>query len=189
MTSAEPRPDSVRLALPREAPAIADLQYRQWQQDFADTPGLLAELEVEEMASMWGQAIARPPLASYRVLVAVDQANEVVGFASTSPCEDPDAEAGTDGAVGEFLIDPTVRGRGHGSRLLNACVDTLRADGFSRATWWVRSTDDPLRAFLTESGWAADGSHREIGLADGSMTIKQVRLHTDISAGSPDASA
>ena len=52
--------------------------------------------------------------------------------------------------------------------------------GFTRATCWVGSTDDDLRRFLSEAGWAADGSHREIGLADDSVRIKQVRLHTDI---------
>lgn len=186
MSPAEPRPDSVRLALPREAAAIAALQLRTWQADFAATPELLAELEPQQMAELWEQAITRPPIATCRVLVAVDAANRVVGFASTIPCEDPDAEAGADGAVGEFLIDEAARGGGHGSRLLNACVDTLRADGFTRATWWIRSTDDELRRFLTGAGWAPDGSHREIGLADGSVRIKQLRLHTDIS-GEPAA--
>ncbi|WP_425309609.1 GNAT family N-acetyltransferase [Ammonicoccus fulvus] len=181
MNSAESRPESVRLALPKEAASIADLQYRAWQADFADTPDLLAELEPTAMTEIWHQAITRPPVAACRVLVAVDTENRVVGFASTIPCEDPDAEAGADGAVGEFLIEESVRNQGHGSRLLNACVDTLRADGFTRATWWIRSTDDDLRKFLTESGWAPDGSHREIGLADGSVRIKQLRLHTDIS--------
>lgn len=169
------------MALPKEAAAIADLQYRAWQADFADSPDLLAELEPGTMAEIWHQAITRPPVAACRVLVAVDAENRVVGFASTIPCEDPDAEPGSDGAVGEFLIEKNQRNRGHGSRLLNACVDTLRADGFTRATWWIRSTDDDLRRFLTEAGWAPDGSHREIGLADESVRIKQLRLHTDIS--------
>lgn len=181
VSPAESRPESVRLALPKEAAAIADLQHRSWQADFAATPGLLAGLEPHAMTEIWHQAITRPPVAACRVLVAVDADNHVAGFATTTPCDDPDAEAGRDGAVGEFLIDETSRGRGHGSRLLNACVDTLRMDGFLRATWWIRSTDDDLRRFLTAAGWAPDGSHREIGPADGSVRIKQLRLHTDIS--------
>ncbi|MDO5498547.1 MAG: GNAT family N-acetyltransferase [Propionibacteriaceae bacterium] len=123
-----------------------------------------------------------PPLAACRVLVAVAAEGGVVGFATTLPSDDPDATAGTDGLIAEFLIDPGARGRGHGSRLLHACIDTLRADGFALATTWVRSTDDDLRRFLTSAGWAPDGSHREIGLTDDSVRIKQVRLHTDITA-------
>lgn len=173
-------PDSVRLALPREAQDIAALQARTWADEFSDHPELMAEVTVDEIAEVWHRAIARPPLAACRVLVALS-ADGVVGFATTLPSDDPDATPGTDGSIAEFLIDPNVRGRGHGSRLLHACVDTLRADGFTVATCWVGSTDDVMRRFLTDAGWAPDGSHREIGLADGSVRVKQVRLHTDIS--------
>ncbi|MDO5681940.1 MAG: GNAT family N-acetyltransferase [Propionibacteriaceae bacterium] len=174
-------PDSVRLALPREAADIAALQGSVWAVEFADYPALLAELSTDEVAVAWERAITRPPVAQCRVLVAVS-GDAVVGFATTMPSDDPDATAGSDGLIAEFLISPDRRAQGHGSRLLHACVDTLRADGFGLATCWVRSTDDDMRAFLTESGWAPDGSHREIGLADGSVRIKQIRLHTDISA-------
>ena len=68
----------------------------------------------------------------------------------------------------------------HGSRLLNAVVDTIRADGFRRVTVWVNSTDDVLRTFYTDSGWAPDGAHRELDLyGDGTVRVKQIRLHTD----------
>ena len=61
------------------------------------------------------------------------------------------------------------------------CVDTLRADRFTRATTWLTSTDDARREFLVGSGWAADGAHRELDLhGDGSVRVKQVRLHTDL---------
>ncbi len=71
---------------------------------------------------------------------------------------------------------------GHGSRLLHAAVDTMRSDRFSRATIWLTATDDALRSFLAAQGWAADGAHRELDLyGDGSVTVKQIRLHTDLS--------
>ena len=140
---------------------------------------MLGRLVVEEMAAAWLAAITRPPRASYRVLVAVDQ-QRVVGFATTVPSPDDDAEEGRDGEVEQFVVDPVAQHRGHGSRLLNACADTLRADGFGRASWWVAATDDDLRRFLTAAGWAADGASREIGLEDGSVRLKQVRLQTDL---------
>ena len=41
--------------------------------------------------------------------------------------------------------------------------------------------DDATRAFLTAAGWAPDGAHRTLDLTgDGSVTLKQVRLHTDL---------
>jgi GNAT superfamily N-acetyltransferase len=108
----------------------------------------------------------------------------VVGFATTMPSQDDDADQGMDGAIEVFVVDPAAQHRGHGSRLLNACADTLRADGFGRASWWVNAADDALRAFLSEAGWAADGATREIGPEDGSVRLKQVRLHTNLEAGS-----
>jgi ribosomal protein S18 acetylase RimI-like enzyme len=83
----------------------------------------------------------------------------------------------TDGEVGELVVDPEHRGEGHGSRLLQAAMDTLAADHFSRVRWWIASTDDALRDFVTSSGWEADGAHRELQDEAGN-TVKQVRLHT-----------
>jgi GNAT superfamily N-acetyltransferase len=175
--------DSVRLALPGEASSIAEIQRRGWmnQQPSGAAELLLSGIDVEAMTEAWERAISRPPRAQFRVLVAVER-HRVVGFASTVPSEDPDAEAGVDGLIDEFAIDPAAQRRGHGSRLLNACVDTLRSDGFSRATWWMNSSDDAMRRFLISAGWAPDGGWREIGSDDETVRLKQIRLHVDISA-------
>lgn len=173
--------DSVRLALPAEAGAIATLQRRAWQQTLpADLLGeVLDSVDLATMTESWEAAILRPPLAQFRVLVALGD-ERVVGFAALGPSDDPDAEAGQDALVAEFVVDPLAQRSGHGSRLLNACVDTLRADGFHRATWWVQSNDDILRRFLTEAGWDADGAHTEVALAEAGPRLKLVRLHTAI---------
>lgn len=191
MTSTGPTlADSVRLALSGEASAIAQVQRRAWAAQLAPetAQALLDQLEVDQMAHQWQTAISRPPKAQFRVLVAVEE-HLVIGFATTVPSPDPDADAARDGLIGEFVVDPAAQRRGHGSRLLNACVDTLRADGFSRSTCWVTATDDILRRFLTEAGWAADGGWREIGTEDDAIRIKQIRMHTDIAAIDPGAVA
>lgn len=184
MSSHRPVADSVRLALPAEAESIAEVQRRSW----ADTlpaelaQSLLGDVTTEQMTQAWHRAITRPPEARYRVLVAVGD-QRVVGFATTVPSPDPDAHGADDGLLDEFAVDPPAQRRGHGSRLLHACIDTLRADGFSRATCWVGSTHDVVRAFLAAAGWAPDGGWREIGTDDESVRVKQVRLHTDIREG------
>jgi hypothetical protein len=64
---------------------------------------------------------------------------------------------------------------------VQAAVDTLKADRFTRAVTWLGATDDETRAFLTAGGWAPDGAHRTLDLTgDGSVQVKQVRLHTDL---------
>ena len=179
--AAGPVADSVRLAWPQEAGTIAELQRRSWDalpDHLAQT--MLAAISLAEMATVWEQMISRPPQARYRVLVAVG-AEQLVGFATTLPSSDADADPAEDGEIDQFVIDPPARHLGHGSRLLNACADTLRADGFSRARWWVLGADDALRGFLTVAGWAPDGAHREIGTDDETVRLKQIRLHTDLS--------
>lgn len=172
--------DSVRLAWPAEAGAIAQLQRRSWDALPADLgPALLGAVTLAEMTEAWHQVLTRPPQATRRLLVAVEQ-GQVTGFATTSAAADADRDPVRDGEVDQFVIDPPARHLGHGSRLLNACADTLRADGFARAVWWVLAGDDALRAFLASAGWAPDGAHREIGSEDASLRIKQVRLHTDL---------
>jgi len=174
--------DSVRLAWPAEAVSIAELQRRswasQWPADLAER--MLGSVTTEEMTQAWHRAITRPPGATSRVLVAVGGSGRVVGFATTTPSADEDAEAGVHGEIDQFVIDPPAQRRGHGSRLLNACADTLRSDGFREALWWVGTEDDVLRRFLIASGWAADGASREIGSEDESLRLKQVRLHTNL---------
>lgn len=171
-------PDSCRLALAGEAAAIAAVQRRSWQQLFAPDVAahVLASVDLDTMTQSWQSAIVRPPLAQFRVLVATS-ANRVVGFTAVGPSDDPDAGP-HDGLVAEFVIDPRAQRQGHGSRLLNAVADTLRADGFTRGTWWVRSTDDPLRRFLESAGWGADGSHQTVGTEDEAALVKMIRLHT-----------
>ncbi|HET9560843.1 MAG TPA: GNAT family N-acetyltransferase [Propionibacteriaceae bacterium] len=181
--SGGPIADSVRLAWPAEASSIAELQRRswaiQWPADFAEL--MLRSVSLMEMTDSWRSAIERPPQAAFRVLVAID-GERVVGFATTVPSQDADADPSLDGAIEEFVVDPAAQHRGHGSRLLNACADTLRADGFGRACCWVNAGDEALHRFLTAAGWAADGATREIGPEDESVRLKQVRLHTNLAA-------
>lgn len=172
-------PDSVRLALPGEGASIAAVQRRSWEQTQPTlAPALLASIDLETMTDAWIGAIVKPPLAQFRVLVAVGD-GRIVGFAAIGPSDDPDAIAGEDALIGEFIIDPQAQRRGHGSRLLNAIADTLRSDGFVRASWWINADADILRQFVTESGWASDGAYQELAGQDGA-NVKQVRLITNL---------
>ncbi len=170
---------SVRLAWPDDAPAIAAIQRAHWLEVYGssvDTAELDA-LDETIMTARWTQLISAPADARLRALVALERA-AVRGLALVHPCHDPDADQVADAEIGEFVIAAEHQRQGHGARLLHAAVDTLRADGFSRAVWWVSPTDDVLRAYLLESGWAPDGAHREFAGATG--PLKQIRLHTDL---------
>ena len=173
---------SARVAWPADAQAIAEVQVRTWRQVYAHLlpEPVLDALDPADFASTWAAALDKPRDARNRVLVALERV-AIKGFAVTGPSTDPDADPVADGQIVEIAVDPAARGQGHGSRLLQACADTLRADSFTSATMWVNATDDGLRRFVTRSGWAADGAHRELDLhGDGTVRVKQVRLHTDL---------
>lgn len=175
---------SVRVAWTDDAPAIAGVQVKAWREGYAGLlpPDVLAGLDPEQFAGAWEASLAKPKDARNRVLVALER-NTVRGFAVTTPCPDPDADPVADGEISELTVDPDHTRQGHGSRLLHACADTLRADRFTRAVMWLNSTDDALRAFVSAAGWAPDGAHRELDLyGDGTVLVKQVRLHTDLTA-------
>jgi GNAT superfamily N-acetyltransferase len=173
---------SVRVAWADDAEAIAGVQVKAWRQAYAELlpADVLEALDPADFAAAWATSLAKPKDARNRVLVALER-NTVRGFAITSPSEDPDSDPIVDGEVSELTVDPDHTRHGHGSRLIQACADTLRADRFQRAVLWLNSTDDALRQFLATAGWAPDGAHRELDLrGDGDVLVKQIRLHTDL---------
>jgi GNAT superfamily N-acetyltransferase len=173
---------SVRVAWADDARAIAELQLRTWRATYADVvPAEALPADVDAAADAWHAALARPQDARNRVLVALER-NRVVGFAITSPATDPDCDPVVDAELAEVTVDPDERGKGHGSRLLQAAVDTMAADRFARAVVWTIASDDALRGFLASAGWAPDGAHRELDLdGEGTTLVRQVRLHAAIS--------
>ena len=144
---------SVRVAWADDAAAVATLQARAWQATYAGLlPAEALALDPAATAQAWAAALRSPGDARNRVLVALER-NRVVGFAVVSPAADPDCDPVSDAELQELLVDPDERGQGHGSRLLQAVVDTLRADRFTRAVIWTVADADDLRRFLTDAGW------------------------------------
>lgn len=161
--------------MPAEAVDIARVQRRAWNRDPV-TAQVLQEIPADEMARSWHEAIVKPPLAHFRVLVALGD-GQVVGFTAIGPSPDEDADV-TDGHIAEFVVGDDDEE--HSGRLLNAAIDTLRKDGYEMATIWLPSHADAFRKFLESSGWGPDGAHREVGTDDESVRLKLIRLHTDI---------
>lgn len=169
---------SVRVAWADDAPAIGSLQVRAWRAAYADLIPPEALPDEATATEAWRASMTRPADARNRVLVALER-NRVVGFAVVGPASDPDCDPISDAELLELTVDAGERGKGHGSRLVTAVVETMAADRFSRAVFWAIGTDEAMRSFLTGAGWAADTAHRELDLdGTGSTTVKQVRLHT-----------
>ena len=84
-------------------------------------------------------------------LVAVDEADEVVGYTAVHPqdCE-----------MFLLFVHPAHAGQGIGRTLLEAGHDALRAGGCREAFLFVHERNTRARAVYTAAGYRADGSER-----------------------------
>ena len=90
----------------------------------------------------------RRPRRKHRVFVATD-GPLVVGFAALAPTE-----------IVALEVAPEHRRAGHGSRLLAACVDTLRINNASEVRAWSLEGDTVREAFLSGAGLGVGGVRR-----------------------------
>ena len=168
---------SVRIAAASDAPAVGLVQAVTWTQLYA---GLLPDAVVatftpEAFAKGWREALTAPPSPRHRLLVAC-AGSQVVGFAAVGPSTDRDAGDG-DAELLVLTVHPQARHAGHGSRLLNAAVDTARGAGFTTVCAWLPPAEPFPVPFLEASGFAADGASRArvVGPDEGDL-LTEVRL-------------
>lgn len=169
---------SVRLAVAADAAAIARIQAQAWRISYAALlpPEAIEAFDESAAAGRWAAAIESPPSTRHRVLVALDR-SDVVGFGACVPGTDSDLDETRDAELLAFHVAPDHVRRGHGSRLMAAVADHAHDDGYFRLVCWVFAADDPMRRFLRDNGWAADGSTRDLDVGE---LVHQVRLHTAI---------
>lgn len=172
----------VRPARDSDADAITRIQVRAWRRGYAD---ILPRAALEEATGTaaekqwranWSEAISAPPSKRHAVLVATD-GGEAQGFAALEPAEDADCLPATDAELLALLVDPEAGRRGHGSRLLAASADHLRAHGFVTAVTWVFADDSVSRTFLESAGWGFDTAHRDLDMGE---PVRQLRMHTSL---------
>ncbi|GAC1327837.1 MAG: hypothetical protein NVSMB13_14460 [Mycobacteriales bacterium] len=170
---------SVRPARPDDAAAIAQVQVETWQAAYAPLlpADALAAVQQADAEQAWLAAVTAPPSSRHHVLVALD-AGSLVGLVAVAPSGDEDLAAADCAEVGPLLVLPSAGRRGHGSRLLAAAVEAMRADGVTHAATWTFAADGALQAFYESAGWAADGATRALDMGE---PVPEVRLHSDVS--------
>lgn len=167
---------SVRTAVPTDAPAVGVVQAAVWTQAYAGRvpDDVVAQFVPPAFAKAWRASLENPPEGVHRLLVA-RAGEQVVGFAAIGPSQDPDAGPAR-GEVTAIGVHPGGRRLGHGSRLLNACVDHLRGAGAEEVAIWVLADDEATRAFLVTSGLGPDGAYRDRVVSPDGDTLREVRL-------------
>lgn len=157
-----PGPDQhVRPAAADDAQIITALQVEAWRQTHTEMIGdeIIELLDLDQMTAQWRQAITSPPEPGCEVLVGVERA-DVVGFAAIGQ-----------GEILSLEVGPQWRRGGHGSRLLQACVDRLRAHGHEDVQTWVLASDEARQRFLSGAGFGPGGHKRE--LATGARDVTE----------------
>lgn len=177
MTSDLPSADAaVRTARAADAEAVGEVQARVWRAayDGVLADEVIAQFEPAGFADVWRESLKQPPTPQHRLLVGT-AGPTLVGFVAVGPTEPT--------GRGELLVlgvDPDHRQQGHGSRLLNAAVDTLRANDFREMEAWVLGSDESTRGFLQAAGLEPDGAWRERVISEDGTTAREVRLLASI---------
>lgn len=167
---------SVRVARESDAPAVGLVQATVWREAYAGVlpPEVIDAFEPAAFTRAWRSSLASPPQGVYRLLTAC-AGEQVVGFASVGPSQDPDASPLT-GELTAIAVHPEARRSGHGSRLLNAAVDTLRGAGADTMHLWLLAGDEQTRAFFVRAGLSPDGAFRDRIVSPDGQTAREVRL-------------
>lgn len=175
---------AVRTGRPSDAPAVGLVQAFVWQHEYADllSREVLDALTGPRFASVWRRSLENPPTSRHRLLVAT-AGPQVVGYVAVGPAGDePGLTHGSTGMLYDGGVHPDARHAGHGSRLLNAAVDTLRAafDELTAVATWVLADAEHTRAFLQGAGFAPDGAWRDRVVDDDGRTAREVRLVAEL---------
>jgi ribosomal protein S18 acetylase RimI-like enzyme len=171
---------SARTAGPNDALAVGLVQAAVWRAAYGPVlpQEVVDQFDPSRFVRVWRDSLKTPPTPRHVLLVGC-AGEQVVGFAAVGPSSDPDANE-TSGEVLALGVHPNARRSGHGSRLLNAAVDTLRGKGFASMSIWLLARDVETRAFLTAAGLLPDGAYRDRVIDVGGALAREVRLTADL---------
>lgn len=159
----------IRLATKEDIKGLAKVHVDSWRTTYEGIvdPDFLRNLSYEEREKMWTGAIdTNPPL------VAIDEAGEVLGFASGGAERSGDYP-GFDAELYAIYILKEYQGLGLGRRLMNRLIDRLIEEGFESMIVIVLAENE------AKYFYEAMGGKR---LAEASLTIGS-RTHQEIVYG------
>ena len=143
---------TLRDATPYDARPIAEVHVATWRTTY---PGIMPQehldtLSVGQFAADWANRLADSRAEGQtRILVAEDEAGQIVGFSSGGPERTGDAEY--PGEIYTLYLLQALQGRGLGRRLLTAMARRLSEDGYPALMLWTHIRN-PARAFYEAMG-------------------------------------
>ena len=142
----------LRAAVPADAPAIARVHVASWRTTY---PGMIPDsyldaMDVQDYTSRWARAI-RSPFSPGAVIV-VEEAGEVVGFASCGRHRDGDQPY--EGELYAIYLLQEMQGRGYGRALVEAAAAALADQRMTSMVVWVLRDNARARRFYERLGGA-----------------------------------
>lgn len=139
---------TIRDATPFDAQAIGETHVATWRTTY---PGIMPQAHLDalstgQFAADWANRIAE---GQTRILVAEDEASQIVGFSSAGPERTGDADY--PGEIYTLYLLKSMQGRGLGRQLLTAMARRLRDDGYPALMLWTHIRN-PARAFYEAMG-------------------------------------
>jgi ribosomal protein S18 acetylase RimI-like enzyme len=169
----------IRPAEPGDARALARVHVRAWQAAYRGLipDAVLDTLSVDGREQRWREILDGPPGA--RTIVATS-GGDIAGFCSVvAPARDDDLPPGA-AEVAAIYVDPARWRAGVGRALLDAALDTLRADGAGTVVLWLLEGNDRALGFYEACGFRADGTAKTepVGSVErvGGLTQARLRL-------------
>ncbi|MBP5073976.1 GNAT family N-acetyltransferase [Pseudomonas chlororaphis] len=164
----------IRVARPTDAPAIAQVQIRSWQQAYRGLmpDDYLAALDrtQEQRQAWWKQSIEQ---GSPEVFVAlVDE--RVIGWIAVGSSRDEDVDRRETAEVMAFYLLAEHWGTGVGRTLWATAVEHLRGQGFQALSLWVLLDNTRATGFYCKAGLLADNSSQR-SIARGGWALEEIR--------------
>jgi len=159
----------VRAATDADLVAVGELHHRSRLSAYADLipRDELTARPASALVAWWTERW-RYEQDTHRMTVATS-GHDIVGFSYAGATLAPDTAE-----LCAIHVDPTLQGRGLGTRLMDAALAWFAADAhWQRAELWVLSANVSARRFYERLGWATDGGHREGPI--GAAVAPQVR--------------
>jgi len=137
--------------------ALAIVHHTAIKETFKDLiPAYVEARSLDKCEEAWEELINRRDAAT-RALLHGDQ---IVGFVAGIRSKDDDVGDNV-GEIDRIYLHPSVWGKGHGTRLLQWCEDSLRKKRFSLAKLWVFEANERARRFYERHGYKPDGKTKE----------------------------
>jgi ribosomal protein S18 acetylase RimI-like enzyme len=147
---------TVRLAGPADADAIGRIQVETWRAAYMGLmpDEAIAGFDVASRQQQWREGLERTPRPGSATFV-VEDAGEVVGFASVGASRDEDAEQ--EAELYAIYLHPSRWSSGIGRALLQRAEESMRSSGFRHAVLWVLEGNERAERFYRAAGWEQDG--------------------------------